>query len=190
MSPAPDAPEAVAGKTRPPLAEWFIRHPIGTVLLTVGLVLLGAIAYPMLPLAPLPEVELPTIQISGSLPGASPETMASAVATPLEVQLSGVPGTREMTSSSSLGSTSITMQFELNKDIDVAAQEVQAAINAAAGRLPSDMPSLPTWKKAIPTTARSLRSACSRAHDARGAERPCGDLRCPQARARPTACRK
>ncbi len=153
--------DPAAGGTRPPLAEWFIRHPIGTVLLTVGLVLLGAIAYPMLPLAPLPEVELPTIQISGSLPGASPETMASAVATPLEVQLSGVPGTREMTSSSSLGSTSITMQFELSKNIDVAAQEVQAAINAAAGRLPSDMPSLPTWKKAIPTTARFSRWGCS-----------------------------
>ncbi len=150
MSPAPEPKDPPAGNARPPLAEWFIRHPIGTVLLTIGLVLLGAIAYPLLPLAPLPEVELPTIQISGSLPGASPETMASAVATPLEVQLSGVPGTREMTSSSSLGSTTITMQFELTKNIDVAAQEVQAAINAAAGRLPSDMPSQPTWKKGNP----------------------------------------
>jgi HAE1 family hydrophobic/amphiphilic exporter-1 len=132
------------------LSKWFIHHPIGTALLTIGLVLLGLIAFPMMPVAPIPEVELPTIQISGSLPGASPATMASAVATPLEVQLSGVPGTIEMTSSSSLGRTSITMQFELKKDINVAAQEVQAAISAAAGNLPGDMPSLPSWKKGNP----------------------------------------
>jgi hydrophobe/amphiphile efflux-1 (HAE1) family protein len=142
----------------PPAAEplsrsfgaWFVQHPIGTVLMTVGLLLLGVIAFPFMPVAPIPEVDLPTISVSAALPGASPETMASAVATPLEVQLSGVPGTREMTSSSSLGNTSITMQFELDKDIDVAAQEVQAAINAAAGRLPSQLPNLPTWKKANP----------------------------------------
>ena len=132
------------------LSKWFIHHPIGTALLTIGLVLLGIIAFPMMPVAPIPEVELPTIQITGALPGASPETMASSVATPLEVQLSGVPGTIEMTSSSSLGRTSITMQFELSKDINVAAQEVQAAISAASGRLPSDMPSQPQWKKGNP----------------------------------------
>lgn len=141
---------AQAGLTRPGLSEWFIRHPIGTTLLTFGVILLGVIAFPLLPVAPLPEAELPTIQISAGLPGASPQTMASAVATPLEVQLSAVPGITEMMSSSSLGSTSITLQFVLTKDIDVAAQEVQAAINAAAGRLPSDMPNLPTWRKVNP----------------------------------------
>jgi hydrophobe/amphiphile efflux-1 (HAE1) family protein len=146
-----DAPSrAQAGLTRPGLSAWFIRHPIGTTLLTLGAVLLGVVAFPLLPVAPLPEAELPTIQISASLPGASPETMASAVATPLEVQLSAVPGIAEMMSSSALGSTTITLQFVLSKDIDVAAQEVQAAINAAAGRLPADLPNLPTWRKVNP----------------------------------------
>ncbi|MBM0103614.1 multidrug efflux RND transporter permease subunit [Steroidobacter sp. S1-65] len=136
--------------TRPGLSEWFIRHPIGTTLLTIGIVLLGIVAFPLLPVAPMPEAELPTMQISANLPGASPETMASAVATPLEVQLSSVPGITDMTSSSTLGSTTITLQFVLTKDIDVAAQEVQAAINAAAGRLPADLPNLPTWRKVNP----------------------------------------
>jgi hydrophobe/amphiphile efflux-1 (HAE1) family protein len=141
---------AQASLTRPGLSDWFIRHPIGTTLLTLGIVLLGIVAFPLLPVAPLPEAELPTLQISANMPGASPETMASSVATPLEVQLSSVPGISEMTSSSSLGTTSITLQFVLNKDIDVAAQEVQAAINAAAGRLPADLPNLPTWRKVNP----------------------------------------
>jgi HAE1 family hydrophobic/amphiphilic exporter-1 len=141
---------AQASLTRPGLSDWFIRHPIGTTLLTLGIVLLGVVAFPLLPVAPLPEAELPTLQISANMPGASPETMASSVATPLEVQLSSVPGISEMTSSSSLGTTSITLQFVLNKDIDVAAQEVQAAINAAAGRLPADLPNLPTWRKVNP----------------------------------------
>jgi len=146
MSPPTEPPRFA----RATLAGWFIQHPIGTVLLTVGLLLLGFIAYPMLPIAPVPEVDMPTIQVGASLPGASPETMASAVATPLEVQLSGVPGIREMTSNSTLGSTSITLEFELSKNVDVAAQEVQAAINAASGRLPADMPNLPTWRKSNP----------------------------------------
>ncbi|MDY6946649.1 MAG: efflux RND transporter permease subunit, partial [Pseudomonadota bacterium] len=141
---------AHASLTRPGLSEWFIRHPIGTTLLTVGIVLLGIVAFPLLAVAPMPEAELPTMQISANLPGASPETMASAVATPLEVQLSSVPGITDMTSSSSLGTTNITLQFVLTKDIDVAAQEVQAAINAASGRLPSDLPNLPTWRKVNP----------------------------------------
>lgn len=132
------------------IADWCIRHKIGTTLLTVALVLLGVIAIPMMPMAPIPEVDLPTMSISARLPGASPETMASAVATPLEVQLSGVPGIREMTSSSTLGSTSISIQFVLGKDIDVAAQEVQAALNNAGGRLPRDLPNPPTWKKGNP----------------------------------------
>ena len=141
---------AHASLTRPGLSEWFIKHPIGTTLLTIGIVLLGIVAFPLLPVAPLPEAELPTLQISANFPGASPETMASAVATPLEVQLSSVPGITEMTSSSALGSTSITLQFVLTKEIDIAAQEVQAAINAAAGRLPADLPNLPTWRKVNP----------------------------------------
>jgi len=148
LSPPPS--RAQASLTRPGLSDWFIRHPIGTTLLTVGIVLLGIVAFPLLPVAPMPEAELPTMQISANLPGASPETMASAVATPLEVQLSSVPGITDMTSSSTLGSTTITLQFVLTKDIDVAAQEVQAAINAAAGRLPADLPSLPTWRKVNP----------------------------------------
>ena len=142
--------DAAARIARTALAGWSIQHPIGTTLLAIGLLLLGIVAYPLLPIAPLPEVDLPTLQVSASLPGASPETMASAVATPLEVQLSAVPGIREMTSGSSLGTTSITLQFELTKNIDVAAQEVQAAINAAAGRLPADLPNMPTWKKSNP----------------------------------------
>ena len=144
------ASRAQASLTRPGLSGWFIKHPIGTTLLTIGIVLLGIVAFPLLPVAPMPEAELPTMQINASLPGASPETMASAVATPLEVQLSSVPGITDMTSSSTLGSTNITLQFVLTKDIDVAAQEVQAAINAAAGRLPADLPNLPTWRKVNP----------------------------------------
>ena len=129
---------------------WCMNHPIGTVLLTCALVLMGILAFPRLSIAPLPEAEFPTIEVSARLPGASAETMASAVATPLEVALSVVPGITEMTSSSALGSVNITLQFVLEKDIDAAAQEVQAALNQAAGRLP-DMPNQPTWRKANPS---------------------------------------
>lgn len=129
---------------------WCMQHPIGTVLLTCALVLMGILAFPRLSVAPLPEAEFPTIEVSARLPGASAETMASAVATPLEVALSSVPGITEMTSSSALGSVNITLQFVLKKDIDAAAQEVQAALNQAAGRLP-DMPNQPTWRKANPS---------------------------------------
>lgn len=136
--------------TRFGFSTWFIHHPVATTLLTVAAVLLGVFAFPKLPVAPLPQAEFPTINISARLPGASPETMASAVATPLEVELSAIPGITEMTSTSALGVTSITLQFTLTKSIDTAAQEVQAAINTAAGRLPSDMPNLPTWRKVNP----------------------------------------
>ncbi|HIB3372620.1 efflux RND transporter permease subunit [Thauera linaloolentis] len=129
---------------------WCMAHPIGTVLLTMAAVLLGVLAYPRLPVAPLPEADFPTIQVTARLPGASAETMASSVATPLEVQFSSIPGVTEMTSASAMSSVTLTLQFALAKDIDVAAQEVQAAINTAAGRLPSDMPSLPTWRKVNP----------------------------------------
>ncbi|RXU61936.1 acriflavine resistance protein B [Pseudomonas protegens] len=132
------------------LSAWCVDHPVATVLLTFALVLLGAVAFPRLPVAPLPEAEFPTIQVSASLPGASPDTMASSVATPLEVQFSAIPGMTQMTSSSALGSSLLTLQFTLNKSIDTAAQEVQAAINTAAGKLPKDMPTLPTWRKVNP----------------------------------------
>ncbi len=148
--PPPVTASASAGSSRRNLSAWFIAHPVATTLLTLALVLLGLLAFPRLPVAPLPQAEFPTIRISARLPGASPDTMAAAVATPLEVELSSIAGITEMTSASALGSTSITLQFTLDKDINTAAQEVQAAINAVSGRLPSDMPSLPTWRKVNP----------------------------------------
>ncbi|EJM71867.1 cation/multidrug efflux pump [Pseudomonas sp. GM50] len=132
------------------VSAWCIDHPVATVLLTFALVLLGVIAFPRLSIAPLPEAEFPTIQVAAQLPGANPETMASSVATPLEVQFSAIPGVTQMTSSSALGSTILTLQFTLDKSIDTAAQEVQAAINTAAGKLPKDMPNLPNWRKVNP----------------------------------------
>lgn len=132
------------------ISAWCIDHPVATLLLTFALVLLGLVAFPRLPVAPLPEAEFPTIQVTAQLPGASPQTMASSVATPLEVQFSAIPGITQMTSNSALGSTLLTLQFNLGKSIDTAAQEVQAAINTAAGRLPQDLPNLPTWRKVNP----------------------------------------
>ena len=132
------------------VSAWCVDHPVATLLLTFALVLVGLVAFPRLPLAPLPEAEFPTIQVNAQLPGASPETMASSVATPLEVQFSAIPGMTQMTSTSALGSTNLILQFTLDKSIDSAAQEVQAAINTAAGRLPQDMPNLPTWRKVNP----------------------------------------
>ncbi|WP_339547823.1 multidrug efflux RND transporter permease subunit [Pseudomonas sp. RA_35y_Pfl2_P32] len=137
-------------KARGGISAWCIDHPVATVLLTFALVLMGLIAFPRLPIAPLPQAEFPTIQVNALLPGASPDTMASSVATPLEVQFSAIPGMTQMTSSSALGSTNLTLQFTLDKSIDTAAQEVQAAINTAAGKLPRDMPTLPTWRKVNP----------------------------------------
>ncbi|ACF02468.1 acriflavin resistance protein [Rhodopseudomonas palustris TIE-1] len=131
----------------------FIRYPIATSLLMAGILFLGLIAYPALPVAPLPQVDFPTIQISASLPGASPETMASSVATPLERQLAQIPGISQMTSTSSLGSTAVTIQFDLNRNIDAAANDVQAAINAAGGQLPKNLPTPPTYRKVNPADA-------------------------------------
>ena len=128
----------------------FIRRPIATSLIAAALLGLGLIAYFKLPVAALPQVDAPTIQISAALPGASPETMASNVATPLERQLSLITGVSQMTSSSSLGSTSITLQFDLDRNIDAAAQDVQSAINAAGGQLPNNLPSPPTLRKVNP----------------------------------------
>jgi HAE1 family hydrophobic/amphiphilic exporter-1 len=128
----------------------FIRYPIATSLLMAGILFVGLVAYPLLPVAPLPQVDFPTIQVSTSLPGASPETMASSVAQPLERQFAQIPGVAQMTSTSSLGSTSITIQFDLNRNIDGAANDVQGAINAAGGQLPKTLPSPPTYRKVNP----------------------------------------
>jgi HAE1 family hydrophobic/amphiphilic exporter-1 len=128
----------------------FIRRPVATALLMAALFLVGAVAYPLLPVAPLPQVDFPTIVVTGSLPGASPETMASNVAQPLERQLSQIPGVTQMTSLSALGTSSITVQFDLNRNIDAAAQDIQSAINAAGGQLPTNLPSPPTYRKVNP----------------------------------------
>src|SRR5580765_3523962 len=135
------------------LSSPFIRRPVGTTLLTCAVALAGAIAYFLLPVSPLPQVDFPTISVEARLPGASPETMASSVATPLERQFGRIAGITEMTSSSSLGSTSITMQFELTRNIDAAGRDVQAAINAARGQLPANLPSNPWYRKVNPADA-------------------------------------
>ncbi|MFJ2988483.1 efflux RND transporter permease subunit [Collimonas sp. NPDC087041] len=128
----------------------FIKRPIGTTLLAIAIFLVGAAVWPLLPVAPLPQVDFPTIQVSANLPGGSPETMASSVAQPLERQFSLIAGLSQMTSSSSLGSSQITLQFDLNRNIDAAALDVQAAITAASGQLPANLPSPPTFRKVNP----------------------------------------
>jgi len=128
----------------------FIHRPVATSLLMVAVAFAGLVAYPLLPVAPLPKVDFPTISVSASLPGASTETMASAVAQPLERQFSLIAGVTQMTSTSTLGATSINLQFELNRDIDAAAQDVQAAIAAAGRQLPTNLPSPPTYRKVNP----------------------------------------
>jgi hydrophobe/amphiphile efflux-1 (HAE1) family protein len=132
------------------LSAPFIRRPVATSLLMLAIAVIGMAAYPLLPVAPLPTVDFPTIQVSASLPGASPEVMASAVATPLEKQLGIIPGVTQLTSSSSLGNSQITVQFDLGRNIDAAAQDVQAAITAASGQLPHNLPSPPTYRKVNP----------------------------------------
>src|SRR3954471_13183450 len=131
----------------------FIRRPIATTLLVVAIALAGGLAFRLLPVSPLPQVEFPTLHVSANLPGASPETMASSVATPLERQFGRIAGITEMTSSSSLGSTNITLQFDLNRNIDAASRDVQAAINAARGQLPANLPSNPNFHKSNPSDA-------------------------------------
>jgi multidrug efflux pump len=132
------------------LSDPFISRPVGTLLLSAGLLLAGAAAYTGLPVAPLPRVDFPTINVNASLPGANPETMASAVATPLERRLGRIAGLTEMTSQSTLGSTSITLQFDLDRDVDSAARDVQAAINASTSDLPTNLPLRPGYRKANP----------------------------------------
>ncbi len=131
----------------------FIRRPVATSLLSAAVIMAGALAYTKLPVAPLPQIAFPTISVSAGLPGADPETMASAVATPLERQFGRIAGVTQMTSTSSSGSTSIVLQFDLNRDIDAAARDVQAAINAARGQLPANLPMNPNWRKVNPADA-------------------------------------
>jgi len=135
------------------ISETFIRRPVATTLLTLGIALFGAIAFTLLPVSPLPQVDFPTISVQASLPGASPETMASTVATPLERSLGVIAGVTEITSSSALGSTRITLQFDLDRDINGAARDVQAALNAARSLLPAALPSNPTYRKVNPADA-------------------------------------
>jgi hydrophobe/amphiphile efflux-1 (HAE1) family protein len=132
------------------VSEVFIRRPIATSLLMAGILIFGIVSYELLPVSALPTVDFPTITVTASLPGASPDTMASSVATPLEQQFAAIPGLAQMTSTSGLGTTTITLQFDLNRNIDGAAGDVQTAINAASGLLPKDLPSPPTYKKTNP----------------------------------------
>jgi hydrophobe/amphiphile efflux-1 (HAE1) family protein len=135
------------------ISEPFIRRPVATSLLAAALLLAGAVAYTQLPVAPLPRVDFPTINVNAALPGASPETMASAVATPLERRFGRIAGMTEITSTSSLGQTSITLQFDLDRDVDAAARDVQAAINASSGDLPTNLPTRPNFRKVNPADA-------------------------------------
>src|SRR5471032_2068861 len=135
------------------ISATFIERPVATTLLTLGIALAGGLAFKLLPVSPLPQVDFPTISVTARLPGASPETMAATVATPLERALGLIAGVSEITSSSSLGSSRITLQFELGRDINGAARDVQAAINAARNLLPSGMPSNPTYRKVNPADA-------------------------------------
>ena len=135
------------------LSAPFIRRPIATILLTIGLALAGIAAFLSLPVAPLPQVDFPVISVSASLAGASPDVMAQSIATPLERRLSTIAGVNEMTSSSQVGSARVSLQFDLSRDIDGAAREVQAAINASRVDLPATLRSNPTYRKANPSDA-------------------------------------
>src|ERR1700735_4535813 len=132
------------------ISEPFIRRPVATTLITVGIALAGALRFTVRPVSPLPAVDFPTISVSSGLPGASAAIMASSVATPLERQFGHIAGVTEMTSASTLGSTSITIQFDLSRDIDGAARDVEAGINAARTYLPTNLPSNPTYRKVNP----------------------------------------
>src|SRR6266446_6572199 len=132
------------------ISSAFIARPIATSLLMAGILLVGAAAYPLLPVAPLPQVDFPTILVGTQLPGASPEIMASSITQPLERQFGQIPGVTQMTSSSALGNSAITVQFDLSRNIDGAAQDIQTAINAASGQLPKNLPSPPTYRKVNP----------------------------------------
>jgi multidrug efflux pump len=147
----PDIPRLLENTGGFNMSAPFIRRPVATFLLSIAIILAGASAYTLLPVSSLPQVEFPTISVSANLPGADPDTMASAVATPLERQFSKIAGINQMTSSSSLGSANVTMQFDLNRDVNGAARDVQAAINAARSQLPANLPSNPTYRKFNPS---------------------------------------
>src|SRR5690348_11983634 len=132
------------------LSTPFIQRPVATTLFTVAITLAGGIAYLQLPVSALPQVDFPTINVSAGLPGASPEVMAASIATPLEKQFTRIAGVTEMTSRSSVGSAQVTLQFDLSRDINAAARDVQAAINASAGFLPANLPRLPRYRKINP----------------------------------------
>src|SRR5215213_416349 len=131
----------------------FVQRPVATTLLTVGVALAGIVSFGLLPVSPLPQVDFPVVSVSASLPGASPEVMAATVATPLERALGRIAGVNEITSSSALGSTRVVLQFDLSRDINGAARDVQAAINAARTLLPTGLPSNPTYRKVNPADA-------------------------------------
>src|SRR5690349_8788430 len=141
------------------VSEAFIRRPVGTSLLAAGLFLAGIVAYQFLPVAPIPRVDFPMITVQASLPGANPATVASTVAAPLERRLGQISGVSEITSVSTLGGTAITIQFNLDRTADRAARDVQAAINAAAGDLPFNLPAPPTYRKVNPASAPILSQA-------------------------------
>jgi multidrug efflux pump subunit AcrB len=132
------------------LSAPFIRRPVATTLIMIAITLTGLVAYPLLPVASLPQIDSPTIQVSATLPGGSPASIAATVAAPLERQFSQIPGLAQMTSTSTLNATTIVLQFELERNIDAAALDVQSAINAAAGQLPKDLPTPPQFKKVNP----------------------------------------
>ncbi len=138
------------------ISEPFVRRPIATSLLMGGIFLVGLVVYPLLPVAPLPQVDFPTIQVPAQLPGASPETMAATVATPLEYQFAEISGLSQMTSQNLLGTSLITLQFDLNRNIDAAAQDVQTGIDAAGGQLPKNLPTPPTYRKVNPADSAIL----------------------------------
>ena len=154
------------------LSAPFIRRPVATSLLSLALLLAGSVAYSLLPVASLPDVDFPVIGVSAGLPGASPETMASSVATPLERQFGRIAGVNQMTSSSSLGSASVTLQFDINRNIDAAARDVQAAINAARSQLPAYLPQNPELPQ-----GQSRRSADPDSHADLGCGAQAADLR-------------
>ena len=142
--------------------DFFIRRAITTTLIMAGILGFGLLSYFSLPVSNLPAVEYPTIQVQAGLPGANPDVMASSVATPLEAEFATIAGINSMSSSSSLGSSSITLQFDLSRNIDAAAQDVQAAISRAQGSLPTNMPSPPSYSKVNPRSSRLCTSRCPR----------------------------
>src|SRR5580704_5147516 len=150
------------------ISDIFIRKPVATTLLTIAIALAGLTAFRTLPVSPLPQVEFPTIQVQAQLPGASPETMASSVATPLERQFGRIAGLTQITSSSSLGTTSVVLQFDLSRNIDAASRDVQASINAARSQLPTALPANPSYKKVNPADAPILILALSSDSKPRG----------------------